>query len=195
MLPRARIYAIMLATILAAPCLLPGQNGGVVVLEEDDFEKVPQAATVTDGTVASLAPTAHSASGEVHEFDPKRSAKSDIQHAIAIASREKKHVLLEVGGNWCPYCKVLDRFFTEQPTILSLRQRNFVYVKVNFSEENRNEDVLLEYPLIRGFPHFYVLDGRGKLVTSQRVALLGTPKGYSPERFEAFFRKFGPSRR
>lgn len=86
-------------------------------------------------------------------------------------------------------------FFDNNPDILALRRRNFVYVKVNFSQENQNEAALQDYPLIRGFPHFYVLDATGKLVTSQRVALLGTQGGYSPDRFRRFLKSTGPAAR
>ncbi len=189
-----QLTQITLIVLLAAPMWVAAQTGGVVVLEEGDFERAPAAAAIREGGTPSVAPTRPSGSGEVHLFDPKRDAKADIRLALQVAARDKKHVLLEVGGEWCPFCKLLDRFFAEQSAVLALRQRNFVYVKVNFSKENQNEDALADYPLIRGFPHFYVLDAKGKLVTSQRVALLGAQGGYSPDRFRAFLTKFGPAR-
>lgn len=195
MLLFTRIRQIALGLCLAGLMPAGAQNSGVVVLDESDFEKAPDAAPVSAGGLRGGGSPAASANGEVHHFDPRRDAKADIQRALEVAARENKRVLLEVGGDWCPFCKVLDRFFEDHADILAFRRRNFVYVKVNFSEENRNEEALVAYPLIRGFPHFYVLDARGKMLISQRVALLGTQTGYSPERFRAFLERFSPARR
>lgn len=187
------IRTLIVLTVVAAGF---GQDGGVVILGEDDFEEAPDAAPVGNSGVQSpqLA-TSGAGTGEIHRFDPRRNAQADIRNALAVASRESKHVLLEVGGNWCPFCKVLDTFFIANPQILALRKQHFVYVKVNFSDENKNEAALEPYPLIRGFPHFYVLDATGKLLRSQRVALLGTQSGYSAERFQRFFELMAPGKR
>ncbi len=170
-------------------------SGGVVVLGEDDFERVPEAVrgqTLGAPGVGVRTPTG--GSGEVLQFDPRRDAAADIRAAVTAANREGKHVLLEVGGTWCPYCKILDRFFEEQPAITELRRKNFLLVKVNFSDENQNAEALSKYPPVRGFPHFFVLDGKGGLLRSQRVATLGTNTGYSPERFRAFLEASAPKR-
>ncbi|MDZ7638734.1 MAG: thioredoxin family protein [Bryobacterales bacterium] len=168
---------------------------GVVVLGEDDFEKVPEAVRGQFlGGTPSVNPSQSSGSGEVHHFDPRRNAAADLRQAISTANRDGKHVLVEVGGNWCPYCKLLDRFFEAQPEVARLRQKSYVFVKVNFSGENQNAEALSKYPQVRGYPHFFVLDGDGALVRSQRVATLGTNTGYSPERFTAFLKASAPKR-
>lgn len=170
-------------------------SSGVVVLSEDDFEQVPEAVRGQSlGALAGAKVATPSGTGEVAAFDPRRDAAADIRRAVALASREGKHVLLEVGGNWCPYCKILDEFIASQPEIAQLRRKNYVFVKVNFSDENQNSVALSKYPPVRGFPHFFVLDGKGELLRSQRVATLGTNSGYSPERFQAFLKAAAPKR-
>lgn len=205
--PAALVTARMLATFLCLGLSLPMQShpqppakhsvesDGVVVLDEGDFERVPEA--VRGQTLGAPGATSRSQTGgsaEVLEFDPRRDASADIRAAVAAAGREGKLVLLEVGGTWCPYCKILDRFFDEQSEIADLRRRNYVFVKVNFSAENQNAATLSKYPLVRGFPHFFVLDAKGALLRSQRVATLGTNTGYSPERFRAFLQEAAPKR-
>jgi thiol-disulfide isomerase/thioredoxin len=171
---------------------------GVVVLDEKDFQQVPEAVRgqslsgAAMGSSGALSIPASPASGEILRFDPRRDAAQDVRTAVAAAARTGKHVLIEVGGNWCPYCKVLDQFFAANPQVNALRQKNFLFVKVNFSEENQNEALLRNYPQVRGFPHFFVVNGKGELVRSQRVATLGTQTGYSPERFTAFLKAFAP---
>jgi len=165
----------------------------VVVLDEADFDKVPDAAPVErPGANISRQGSALSGPGEVHHFDPRRDASADIRAALMVAVRERKHVLLEIGGDWCPYCILLDSFFDSNPEISALRRRNFVYVKVNFSQQNQNQEALAAFPPVRSFPHFFVLDAAGKLVKNQRIALLGTPSGYSPKRFQQFLRASAP---
>ena len=42
----------------------------------------------------------------VIQYDPKRDAGSDIKNAVIEAQRTGKHVLLEVGGEWCTWCHI-----------------------------------------------------------------------------------------
>lgn len=176
----------------------PKPDPGVVVLDEKDFEQVPEAVRgqsltgAASGASGALSIPASPASGEIHHFDPRRDAAQDVRAAVASAARTGKHVLIEVGGNWCPYCKVLDQFFAANSEVNALRRKDYLFVKVNFSEENQNEALLKNYPRIRGFPHFFVVNGKGELVRSQRVATLGTQTGYSAERFTAFLKAFAP---
>lgn len=163
------------------------ENTNVIVLEESDFEPVPEAVRGQSLSAAGVPKVTASTDGaEVNEFDPRRNASADIDSAVLAAERDGKHVLLEIGGNWCPYCKILDSFFEANPDLIRLRRKNFVYVKVNFSPENKNSAALARFPEVRGFPHFFVLDGSGAVTRSQRVATLGSANGYSTERFRVF---------
>jgi thioredoxin-related protein len=78
----------------------------------------------------------------VTQYDPKRDAAQDIRNAINEAMRTRKHILLEVGGEWCSWCHRLDVFFQANPDLRRLCDKNFVTVKINFSEENENKAVL-----------------------------------------------------
>ena len=65
-------------------------------------------------------------------------------------------------------------------------------VKVNYSPENENEDVLSRYPEVAGYPHFFVLDGEGRLLHSQDTAKLEKGKSYHARRFKRFLTRWGP---
>ena len=117
----------------------------------------------------------------VTEYDPKRDAANDITDAIKEAQRTKKHVLLEVGGEWCSWCHRLDKFFLDNPDLMQLRDKNFVTVKINFSEDNQNKEVLSRYPPIGGYPHIFFLDSNGKLLLSQDTSPLESGKSYNLE--------------
>ncbi|HXD32610.1 MAG TPA: thioredoxin family protein [Pyrinomonadaceae bacterium] len=128
----------------------------------------------------------------VTTYDPKRDAAKDIADAIVQAQRTKKNVLVEVGGDWCKWCHILDDFFTANEELLALREKSFVTVKVNFSDENQNEKVLSRYPPIGGYPHLFFLDSNGKLLLSQDTGLLENGRTYSLERLTTVLTNWGP---
>lgn len=123
-------------------------------------------------------------------YDPSRDAEKDIRDATAEAARTGKRVLLEVGGKWCGWCHILDRYFEEHPELVALREKNFIMVKINFSQENENKAVLSRYPEIPGYPHLFVLDSDGKFLHSQGTAELEKGKSYDLEKFFAFLKKW-----
>ena len=122
----------------------------------------------------------------VANYDPKRNADQDIRDAIEEAKRTHRRILLEVGGEWCVWCHRLDDFFAAHPDLTSLRDKNFVTVKINFSDENPNKEVLSRYGEIPGYPHIFVLDSDGKYLHSQNTSPLESQKSYSLERLTSF---------
>ena len=126
----------------------------------------------------------------VNNYDPKRDAAQDIQDAIKEAQRAHKRVLLEVGGEWCSWCHTLDRFFDTHAELIQLRDKNFVTVKINFSEENENKEVLSRYGPIESYPHILVLDADGKLLLSKETGSLESGKTYDLERLTEFLKQW-----
>ena len=128
----------------------------------------------------------------VTEYDPKRDAAKDITDAIREAQRTNKHILLEVGGEWCSWCHTLDKFFLANPDLTQLRDKNFVTVKINFSEENQNKEVLSRYPPVGGYPHIFFLDSKGKLLLSQGTGTLEKGRSYNLEKLTTTLTTWGP---
>jgi thioredoxin-related protein len=129
----------------------------------------------------------------VTKYDAKRDAAADIQSAIKEAQRNKKRVLLEVGGEWCSWCHTLDKFFETHPDLLALREQNFITVKINFSEENENKEVLSRYAAIESYPHILILDSDGRFLHSQDTGVLESGKSYDLARLTEFLTKWAPS--
>jgi len=130
----------------------------------------------------------------VDKYDPKRDAAHDIRDAISEAQSNHKRILLEVGGNWCSWCHILDTFFAAHTDLLALRDQNFVTVKINFSEENENKEVLPRYGPVESYPHLFVLDSDGKLLLSKDTGALESGKSYDLEKLTAFLKAWSPSR-
>jgi thiol:disulfide interchange protein len=123
-------------------------------------------------------------------FDPDRDAARDVAAAAAEAKAENKRVLVDVGGEWCSWCHILDRFFAADGEARAVRDANYVVVKVNYSPENRNKAFLSQYPAIPGFPHLFVLGADGKLVHSQDTGELEQGEGYNREKMIAFLKRW-----
>jgi thiol:disulfide interchange protein len=128
----------------------------------------------------------------VTRFDPARDAAKDILLAVTEARTTGRRVLLDVGGDWCIWCRRLDTLFTVHRELGEYRDAHFVVVKVNWSKENKNEAVLSRYPAVSGYPHLFVLENDGSLVHSQDTGALEKGKGHDPDKVMAFLKKWAP---
>ena len=149
------------------------------------------AATLSMMAVAPMAgqaptPAKAAVKAEAGPFDPTRDPAKDLEAAKAEAQKTGRRILLDVGGNWCSWCRLMDRWFKERPAIREARDKAFVVVPVNFSPENENKAFLSPYPKIDGYPHFFVLDADGKLVRDQSTGALEEGRGYSEAKMRAF---------
>ena len=134
-----------------------------------------------------------SAAQPTDKFDPSRDAAQDVARAVAMAKAQGKRVIVDVGGEWCSWCHVLDRFIAANDDVAGLIARNYVWVKVNYSKENRNEALLSRWPKVEGYPHLFVLDASGRLLHSQGTAALEAGKGYDRKKFAAMLERWAPS--
>lgn len=151
---------------------------------------VPPTATITPTPLPTLLP--HSVLVDV--YDPARDPAADLSLAILIAQQENKRILLDLGGDWCIWCKYLDDFLTTHPDILQFRAENYVFVKINVSSDNKNEEFRAQFPKVDGYPHIFILDSDGTFLHSQDTAELEQGDSYNPEKFMAFLKEWAPVR-
>jgi len=128
------------------------------------------------------------------KYDPHADPNVPLKAALFQAGRERKNVLMDVGGEWCSWCHRMDKFLTENAALLALLQKNYIVVKVNFSEEHKNEKFLSQYPKVAGYPHLFVLSSAGKLIVSKNTGELEEGKGYNLARFREFLEQYAPAR-
>jgi hypothetical protein len=111
------------------------------------------------------------------------------------AAEQHKRIFVEVGGDWCIWCKILDGFFAEQKDVRELRDRYFVLMKVNRSPYNENYAFLSQFPKIPGYPYLFVLDADGKLIVAKETGSLEQGTGYSAKNVTDFLNSVKASNR
>jgi len=151
------------------------------------FPRFLQAAALA---LAFALPAAASAADLPAKFDPTRDASKDVATAVAMAKAQGKRVIVDVGGEWCSWCHILDRFVEANAEVKALIESNYVWVKVNWSPQNKNEALLSQWPKFAGYPHLFVLDADGKLVYSKNTGELESGKSYDKSRMLAFFTEY-----
>jgi thioredoxin-related protein len=127
-------------------------------------------------------------------YSPAENAKAAIDKDVKLAKDSKKHVFIQIGGNWCIWCYRFNNMVTSDASIDSLIRASYVVYHLNYSKENKNEALLAKYgfPQRFGFPVFLVLDGNGKLLHIQNSAYLEKDKGYDREKVIEFFTNWSP---
>lgn len=123
-------------------------------------------------------------------YHPEANASQDIDQVIEQAKKEKKHIILQVGGNWCVWCYRFHDFVKEHADIQKLVDENYIVYHLNYSRENTNEALLQKYqfPQRFGFPVLLILNSEGKLLHTQNSALLEAGDGYDVKKVEEFFK-------
>ncbi len=138
---------------------------------------------------------AQSAEDKLKIYDPQADAYEEIHHAVMQAMKENKHILLQIGGNWCIWCMRFNKLVTSDTTLKGIIDSNYIIVHINYSPENKNLKVLesLGYPQRFGYPVFVVMDSHGNRLHTQNSAYLEEGQGYSKKKAEEFLRQWSPA--
>ena len=120
-----------------------------------------------------------------------------IDQAVAQAQTEGKFVICQVGGNWCPWCPRFADFITNDSTINSVIEQNFVYIHANYHPRKAGEVGKALMKRLNnagrfGFPVLVVLDEQGNVLHIQDSGLLEEGKGYNQKKVLSFFQNWTP---
>lgn len=130
-------------------------------------------------------------SDTVKLYNPNANVVNEFAAALMKANMEKKHVLMQIGGNWCKWCLRFNKFCNGNREIDSLLKADFVVMHVNHSKENKNLPFLetLGYPQRFGFPVFIITNANGERLHTQSSWFLEDGKeGYDAEKTIAFLK-------
>ncbi len=123
-------------------------------------------------------------------YDANRNPFADGRDALQRAKHTQRKVLIEVGGDWCSWCHVLDAFIKQHPEVAAGLYETFVVLKVNISESNDNAEFMRAFPPAQGYPHMYITDSSGNILHSQDTAEFRENRQYSKRRFMIFLERW-----
>src|SRR6476620_4145811 len=76
------------------------------------------------------------ASDSTYLYKPFANVEKDIDSILIRAKKENKHVLLQIGGNWCIWCYRFNSFIQLDPALKRLTDNNYLVYHLNYSPEN-----------------------------------------------------------
>lgn len=125
-------------------------------------------------------------------YNPDADARADIDAAVERANKAGKHVFIQVGGNWCPWCIAFHQLVEQNPELKAYLNEHFETVLVNYSKENKNEKVMaaLKYPGRFGYPVFVILNAEGAVIHTENSAYLEEGKGHGLKKVMAFLKNW-----
>ncbi|MEO1929399.1 MAG: thioredoxin family protein [Gammaproteobacteria bacterium] len=117
---------------------------------------------------------------EYRPYDETADAHQDIAEAVKLAEKSGKHILLEMGGNWCPDCRTLGAYLVREDIKAWLDDR-FIVVPVDVGEWDKNIDIAERYgnPISEGIPALVVLDKNENVVFATLAGELASARNMS----------------
>ena len=99
-----------------------------------------------------------------------------------MARARHKLLLIDLGGNWCPDCRILNATL-QQTELRPFVAKNYVFVPVDIGRRDKNLDIAARYGLkVEGVPALLVVDPRtDKLLNAGHVADLSDARHMSPQ--------------
>lgn len=133
-------------------------------------------------------------------YDETINPMEQIDKAVAKAKSEGKHVVCQLGGNWCRWCLMFADFVTKDTEISQFIDENYVYIHVNYNPRERADEAKAKQnaELLKrlgnagrfGYPVFVVLDQSGKVIHLQDSSFLEQDNGYNKEKVMRFFKNW-----
>ncbi|HEY8387164.1 MAG TPA: thioredoxin family protein, partial [Parasegetibacter sp.] len=116
--------------------------------------------------------------------------EADMKAVMEKAQKENKHILVQVGGNWCGWCIKFHEYVKSDSALLKLMNDNYVVYHLNYSQENKNEEYIKKLGYVQrfGFPVFVVLDQKGNKLHIQDSGLLEEGSTYDRKKVLSFFK-------
>lgn len=116
-------------------------------------------------------------------YNEAANADRQVAQAKARARAEGKKLLIDLGGNWCPDCRVLAGVMA-LPEVSAFLRRHYVVVYVDVGRLDRNAQIARAYgvPKVTGVPALLVVDPRtDRLLNAGRIFALTDARNMTPQ--------------
>jgi thiol-disulfide isomerase/thioredoxin len=115
-------------------------------------------------------------------YDESADANADVAAAFAKAKATHRLLLVDLGGNWCPDCRLLAALM-RQPEVARFVAAHYVVVTVDVGRFNKNLQVPARWGLnaVTGAPSILIVDRHGRLLDQGHVAALADARHMTPQ--------------
>jgi len=125
-------------------------------------------------------------------YDEALDPFDQLARATIEAENNDRFLLLLFGANWCPDCRNLDHFMSEDP-VKAIVDRNFVVLKVDIGNWDRNLDFLAmwESPIASGIPAAVVATPEYDILFATTAGELANARRLGADDLAEFFSNLG----
>jgi thiol-disulfide isomerase/thioredoxin len=119
-----------------------------------------------------------------YPYDEHADAERAVADARARAAAAGKLLLIDLGGNWCPDCRILAATM-ELPDLRGFIAAHYVVVTVDVGRFDRNLQIPARYGVhgrLAGMPSVLIVDPDGdRLIDAGHTAALADARSMSPQ--------------
>lgn len=132
-------------------------------------------------------------------YNEKIDPITQIDQAVSKAAKTKKHVIVQLGGNWCIWCLRFADFITKDADIKATINQNYEYIHVNIPRRGTPQYEAAA-PLQKrldnagrfGYPVLVVLSPSGKVLHIQDSSFLESGNSYDQAKVLRFLKNWTP---
>jgi thiol-disulfide isomerase/thioredoxin len=112
-------------------------------------------------------------------YDTAANADAQVDAAVARAKKDGKEVFIDLGGNWCAACRIM-----ELPEMKTFLKAHYEMVSVDVGRFNKNLQIPARYGIttrLEGVPAFLIATPDGKLLNPGHVSAIQDARHMTPQ--------------
>jgi thiol-disulfide isomerase/thioredoxin len=130
-----------------------------------------------------------------YPYDEKADASAAVATAKARARDHHKLLLIDLGGNWCPDCRILAGTM-EQPELRAFVDAHYEMVTVDVGRFDKNLQIPAHYGITRrleGVPSVLVVDpATDRLIDAGHISALSDARHMTPQALADWLARWTP---
>ena len=99
-------------------------------------------------------------------FNANQDLEPVIEAALARSATTGKKLLVEYGGDWCPWSLRMAAILA-RPEFAALLRRHFIFLRCYVGPDGRSNSALIEYPPLSSVPYFSLVDSQGRIIATR----------------------------
>ena len=116
-----------------------------------------------------------------YPYDVDADAERALSAALKRAKTTHRRVLVDLGGNWCPDCRILAAVM-DLPEVAAFVKAHYEVVMVDVGRMDRNTQIAQRYGLkLQGVPSILILDDHGRLLDRGHEPALADARSMTPQ--------------